>query len=77
MTDLYVLEWSQKQGMPHVQRLEQTLSCNRRAYRENAAVGSDYIPIAVGTFDEMLASANAMRGTLASRKPEKAELLYL
>ena len=77
MTNLYVLEWSQKQGMPHVQRLEDTLSRNRRAYRENKGVNSDYLPIAVGTMEEMLLTAENMRPTLAARHPEKAELMYL
>jgi hypothetical protein len=77
MSDLYVLEWSKKQGMPHVQPLNETLSRNRRAYRENASVNSDYIPIAVGTMDEMLASAEGIRGTLAARRPDKAELFSL
>lgn len=77
MTDLYVLEWSHKQGMPHVQRLNETLSRNRRAYRENKPVLGDYIPIAVGTMDEMLAAADSIRGTLATRKPEKKEALFL
>lgn len=74
--ELYVLEWSKKQGMPHVQRLEETLSTNRLAYMEDKAT-NDYIPLAVGTFDEMLAAADAIRPTLAKRRPEKAEILYL
>ena len=75
-TDLYVLEWSKKQGMPHVQRLEYTLSHNRKAYMEDKAVG-DYIPLAVGTFDEMSAAADAIRPTLMKRRPDKAEMLTL
>jgi hypothetical protein len=68
MKDLYVLEWSKKQGMPHVQPLTKTLSNNRIAYMNDKAV-NDYIPIAVGTMDEMLDAANAMRPTLLKRLP--------
>lgn len=75
-TEQYVLEWSHKQGMPHVQRLNDTLSANRRAYMDNKPV-NDYIPIAIGTFDEMMDAAEAIRPTLMQRRPEKAELLSL
>ena len=75
-TELYVLEWSKKQGMPHVQKLEETLSANRLAYMEDKAA-NDYIPLAVGSFDEMIDAADAIRPTLAKRRPEKAEILYL
>ena len=74
--NLYVLEWSRKQGMPHVQRLDATLSANRQAYMDNKAA-NDYIPIAVGTMDEMLAAADAIRPTLISRRPDKADVLSL
>lgn len=76
MKDLYVLEWSRKAGMPHVQRLEETLSANRIAYMDNKAT-NDYIPIAVGTFEEMLDAANAIRPTLIARRPDKAEVLCM
>ena len=76
MSDVYVLEWSQKQGMPHVQKLEETLSANRRAYMDDKP-SNDYIPLAIGTLDDMLTAAEAMRPTLIKRKPEKAEILSL
>ena len=72
MKDLYVLEWSKKQGMPHVQRLEHTLSANRQAYRDNKST-NDYIPIFVGTFEEASAAADAIRPTLEKRWSEKSE----
>ena len=76
MTDLYVLEWSKKQGMPHVQPLERTLSNNRKAYMDNRAV-NDYVPLAVGTLEEMHIAADAIRPTLAARRPEKTIALTL
>lgn len=75
-TDLYVLEWSKKQGMPHVQRLAATLSANRKAYTEDRAT-NDYIPIAVGTFTEMMDAADAITPTLIQRRPEKADAFSL
>ena len=75
-TDLYVLEWSKKQGMPHVQPLERTLSNNRKAYMDDRAV-NDYVPLAVGTRDDMLIAADAIRPTLMARRPDKAEFLTL
>jgi len=76
MGNLYVLEWSHKQGMPHVQRLNDTLSANRRAYMDDRPT-NDYIPLAVGTFNEMMDAARAITPTLASRRPEKSEILSL
>lgn len=75
-TELYVLEWSKKQGMPHVQPLERTLSNNRNAYMDNRAVG-DYIPIFVGTFKEVSDAADAIRPTLEKRHPERFETVTL
>ena len=74
--ELYVLEWSKKQGMPHVQPLEATLSKNRKAYMENQSVG-DYIPIFVGTFKEVSDAADAIRPTLEKRHPERFETVTL
>ena len=76
MKDLYVLEWSKKQGMPHVQPLETTLSMNRVAYMENRATG-DYIPLAIGTRQEMHDAADLIRQTLEKRRPEQAIALAL
>lgn len=75
--DLYVLEWSKKQGLPHVQRLSDTLSANRLAYMDDLEVVGDYIPIAVGTLDEMLDAAEAIKPTLLKRRPDKADVLML
>lgn len=71
-TGLYVLEWSQKHGSTHVQPLEKTLSANRAAYRDDQPV-NDYVPIAVGTQDDMLAASQAMRPALIGRAFEFKE----
>lgn len=70
--ELYVLEWSKKQGMPHVQPLETTLAMNRVAYRDDKSVG-DYIPLFIGTFEEVSDAADAIRPTLEKRKVERPE----
>lgn len=72
--ELYVLEWSKKQGMPHVQPLETTLAMNRVAYRDDKAAG-DYIPLFVGTFKEVSDAADLIRPTLEKRRPERLELV--
>ena len=66
-TEQYVLEWSHDQGVPHVRRLEDTLSVNRRAYMEDKKV-NDFIPLAIGAFDEMMDAAEAIAPTLAKRQ---------
>lgn len=63
----YVLEWSHDQGVPHVQRLKDALSKNRRAYMDDKKV-NDFIPLAIGTFDEMMDAAEAITPTLAKRQ---------
>ena len=70
MNDVYVLEWSKKQNAPHVQPLEATLSKNRQAYRENAAV-NDFVPLAIGSLDEMLTAADGMKPTLTKRSQQR------
>lgn len=70
MSDVYVLEWSKKQNVPHVQPLESTLSKNRQAYRENDAV-NDFVPLAIGSLDEMLAAADGMKPTLIKRSQQR------
>lgn len=71
-TDLYVLEWSRMHGATNVQPLESTLSSNRADYRDNRAA-SDFIPIAIGTQDEMRAASQAILPTLIGRAFELKE----
>lgn len=65
--DLFALLWSRRQNALHVEPLERTLSLNRTAYRDNQPI-NDYHPIYVGTQDECLKTADAVRSTIASRE---------
>lgn len=76
MNGEYALLWSKKQGMQHIEKVDQMLSINRLAYMDNKPT-NDYIPIAMGTFEEMSETANSIRSTLIARSPDKAESLTL
>lgn len=73
-TDLYVLEWSQRQNCFHIQPLERTLSFNRGLYQDNIRTVNDYRPIHVGTREECDKAADACRGTLQERDAEVQEV---
>ncbi len=68
ISDLYVLEWSQRANVLHVQKMQDTLSFNRRLYENNRSTTNDYRIIHVGTKDECLNAANAVRNTIKSRE---------
>ena len=61
----YALQWSRTQNCFHVERVGHMLSNNRAAYLDDRAC--DYIPIAVGTLEQMSEIAEACRGTLDGR----------
>lgn len=67
--NLWVLEWSQRQNAFHIQRLDKTLSFNRRLYAEDKNCLNDYRVIHVGEKDTCEAMANACRQTLRDREP--------
>ena len=69
--DLWVLEWSQRQNVFHVQRLEKTLSFNRSLYANNRPTSNDYRVLLVGTHLECHDAANAARQTLHEREDRK------
>jgi hypothetical protein len=62
----HALLWSHAQNALHIEPLERTLSLNRESYRDNEPVR--YAPIAVGTLEEMQATAESIRATLAGRE---------
>ena len=67
-SDLWVLEWSQRGNVFHVQPLENTLSFNRKLYRENTKTVNDYRVLVVGTHDECSMAADSARQTLIERE---------
>ena len=66
MSNLYVLEWSKRDNAFHVDELARSLSSNRDAYRDDAE--RDYIPLYVGTLQEVQDAADAARHTLDARR---------
>lgn len=68
MTNLWVLEWSQRANAFHIQKLEHTLSFNRKLYTENTKTSNDYRILHVGTHDECDAAAEAARSTIQTRE---------
>lgn len=74
-SDRWVLCWSQRQNALHVETLERHASSNREAYADNRP--GDYRLLLVGTRDEVDATANSIRPTMAQREipPACARLL--
>lgn len=75
VSDVWVLEWSQRGNNLHVQRLDHTLSFNRHLYADNTATSNDYRVIHVGTYDECSEAAEAVRNTIAERESQRRELV--
>jgi hypothetical protein len=67
-SDLWVLEWSQRGNVFHVQPLANTLSFNRKLYRENTKSINDYRVLLVGSNEECSAAADSSRRTLIERE---------
>ncbi len=67
MSDLYVLEWSQKGSSFHIQPVHSMLRVNRAAYGEDREL-NDYHVIHVGTSVECHDIATACRQTIESRR---------
>ncbi len=61
----HVLLWSRRQNALHIEPVEQMLSSNREAYRDDRH--GDYIAIAMGPKDQMHAAADACRQTMVAR----------
>lgn len=65
----YALLWSRNQNAFQVEPVRAMLSNGRAAYLENRAC--DYIPMAMGTLEQMTEIAVACRGTLDGRLPRR------
>jgi hypothetical protein len=66
MTEPYVLLWSQRQNALHIEPLEFMFTNNRNAYRDNR--GGDYRLLLIGTREEVDATCDSMRSTMANRE---------
>jgi hypothetical protein len=72
MTEQWVLLWSHKQNALHIEPLSLMFTNNRNAYRDNR--GGDYRLLLIGTREEVDATCDSMRSTMANREfdmPEK------
>lgn len=67
MTEQWALLWSKKQNAFHVEPVENWLSKNRVAYRDDGTL-ADYHPIVIGDRQTCEATADAARATLAARE---------
>lgn len=66
----HVLLWSQRQNALHIETLDQHLSLNRQAYRDNQ--GGDYRVMFIGTREEVDNAATALRNTISDRSKHRA-----
>lgn len=69
--ETWVLLWSHSQNCTHVEPLSRTLETNRRAYSNNTPM--DYVPLHIGTQDEVLSIARSLRQTLHRRDVERSQ----
>lgn len=63
---LYVLEWSKRQNCLHVQPLDKTLADNTVRFMIDRPA-NDYVPIYVGTSDEVHERAEQLRHKIIER----------
>lgn len=67
--ETWVLEWHQSSNNLHIQPLNHLLSKNREAYADNKQ-RPNWITIYVGTQDDCIKAADAIRPTLRLREKE-------
>lgn len=72
--EVWVLLWSQRQGLLHIETLEQMFQSHGAAYRENRDL--QYIPLLIGDREVIDAAADAIRPTLAARYDERPVTVY-
>ncbi len=70
MNEKMVLLWSHSQCAFHIERLEEMLTANMRAFKEDRPM--DYATLFVGTEDDCDRMADVLRPTLRKRQQAKA-----
>ncbi len=73
-SEVWVLLWSQRQGLLHIETLEQMFQNHGAAYRENRDL--QYIPLLIGDRDVIDAAADVIRPTLAERYEARPVTVY-
>lgn len=72
MKDLWILEWSHEANTFHVQELKRSIDGWRRHFLENSAP-NDWVPIFVGTEQEVDAEADRMDQIIVARAQIRRE----
>ena len=72
-SDTWALLWSKSQNALHIEPLDQWLSKNRLAYRDNKDL-CDYHPIYVGEKSLCHITADSVRSTLIARTDQPRSL---
>lgn len=72
-SEMWVLEWSQRANVFHIQPMERTLSFNRRLYADDKKTVNDYRILFVGTHDDCDKAAEASRSTISEREKKRIE----
>lgn len=68
---MYVLEWNQSNDGLHIQALDRAVMSNRSAFTDNRRI--NYVPVSVGTREEMASLADELRPLLRMRAMSKIE----
>lgn len=63
---MHALLWSQARNQTQVMTVDEMLSVGRDAYKDNRP--PDYVPLWIGTEQEVQQAAHAMRNTLKARQ---------
>ncbi|MGC3984811.1 MAG: hypothetical protein QM777_08835 [Pseudorhodoferax sp.] len=69
-TGTHVMLWSQSQCALHIERVEDMLRSNRRAYAADRRM--DYVPLFIGTDEDCRELADNIRGTMHARQEARA-----
>ena len=66
-SELWVLEWSQRQNALHIQQIHKTLDFNRKLYVDNKKAANDYRVVHIGSRADCEAMAASCRQTMEAR----------
>lgn len=71
--DLWVLEWHHRSNNIHIQPLASTVGVNLSKFHLDVEPGA-WVPICVGTRDEVDAAADSVRPTLIERERSREQV---
>jgi hypothetical protein len=73
MTDQWVLLWSKRQNCLHIEPVDNWLSKNRVAYRDEATL-ADFHPIYIGAKELCHQTADSVRSTITARETQRIQV---